>query len=171
VKLKVAKDIYEGTVRLSNEKFSFNIQAEPEKLNNADTSLKVEHSSTYKPHDDLYKGWASLHYGSPKLGPLKIWLNVAFKWTNDGRKIISKGLNVQANDHIHVGYSLKHDTEKVTDLHVQAAYKNEKGDFFVKGDFQKHTYVAGCHHWHHDHKHAHSYELEFDATKGANQGI
>lgn len=60
--------------------------------------------------------------------------------------------------------------EKLTSLKVQAAFKNDKGDFFLRSDIDDKTYTAGCHHWHHQKEHFHSYEVTYDAKKEA-EGI
>jgi len=49
-------------------------------------------------------------------------------------------------------------------LHVTAALKNNKGDFFLRGDVQSQQVTLGCHHMHCK-RHHHAIEATYDVSK------
>jgi hypothetical protein len=115
VNLKVHKDIYTWVANLKNNAFKFEVSAEPKDFNNDEKSLELKHESKYKPGEELYTAEQSIKFGSPTLGPLRLWLDLGFKWNSDKDQEIHNSLNVQIKDDYHVGYDIKHDTKKITD--------------------------------------------------------
>jgi len=75
--LKVVRDIFEWSAKLKNDYMKVGVSAEPEGWNGVDKNLKLEHDSKFTPESSLYEGTGTLHWGSPKLGPLRIWLTVS----------------------------------------------------------------------------------------------
>jgi len=84
---------------------------------------------------------------------------------------VKNSLNLVFKDY-HLGYKLEHNLNALKSLNVQAALKNEKGDFFLKADALKQIITLGCHHQHHhgEKTASHSYELGYD-VKGVTEGI
>lgn len=63
-----------------------------------------------------------------------------------------------------LAYKIEHNTKKFKSVLGLLALKNEKGDFFAKGDFLKQHFSVGCGHGHGP-KSAHSYEVTYDHSK------
>ena len=73
-----------------------------------------------------------------------------------------------AKDEYHGGFKFEHDLSNFTELFAQLALKNDKGDFFLRGDLLKKEVTLGCNHTHkgsQEQPARHSVELHADTTQ------
>jgi hypothetical protein len=75
--LKVHKGIAKWTAHLKNSSFKFGVDVEPTDFNTDEKSLEIDLSGKYRPNHEEIIGNAGLKFGSPKLGPLRLWLEVS----------------------------------------------------------------------------------------------
>lgn len=133
----------------------------------------MKHSSSFQPASDKLQSTETLKFGSPTLGPLRVWTTFDFVWNNvDTQRALKHSLNFHVKDQYHLGYKLEHDLEKVKSFLGQLALKNNKGDFFLKADLLKQRFTAGCNHKHvcEERTSWHSTELAYD-LKNETKGI
>jgi len=62
----------------------FEIGAKPAAYNTDDTTLSAKHSSKYEPTTGKYEATLGIKYGSPMVGPLRLWPTIDYNWSNKG---------------------------------------------------------------------------------------
>jgi hypothetical protein len=77
VKLKIHRDIYTWIANIKNRSFKFEVKAEPKDFNNDEKTLELKHESKYETDSEVYSTEQSIKFGSPRLGPLRLWLDVS----------------------------------------------------------------------------------------------
>jgi hypothetical protein len=82
-------------------------------------------------------------------------------------------VNAQIKDDYHLGYTLAHDTKKLTKCEGVLALKDKRGDFFLKSECLKRVLTVGCHHTvGGDNDNLNAYEIIYDyAEKPELKGI
>jgi hypothetical protein len=89
------------------------LSAAPGDYNNSNSHLKFIFGLNRIAKSNDSEPSAHIEYGSPLIGPARIWLNLGFRYSTTGSKGIDHALNVRVNDNINAGYKLVHDTEKI----------------------------------------------------------
>jgi len=70
----------------TNNQLKFEFTAKPEKFNSLEKHVEIKHETVYKPEEDLFENTSTVKWGAPQFGPLRVWLNSGFMWTNFGKR-------------------------------------------------------------------------------------
>ena len=62
--------------KLLNDKIAFEATAKPKDLNKEDLVFSAKHASSLVPSKGTFETTNGFKFGSPKLGPLRLWLTV-----------------------------------------------------------------------------------------------
>jgi len=143
-----AKDIYKTKFKLGNEKVYFHIEGAPTGLNKEDQEFKGKLKSDWNTSSGLWEGTAAVKYGSPLMGPLRLWFTTDVAWKNTKQTTIKPTINFALKDLFDFGVSAEHD---LTDLNkLSIVLKKKIGDEktikagFLKFDVKDKKYGLGA---------------------------
>jgi len=68
---------------LTNKGICLKVAAEPTNLNTDSSAFKVSQGFHRKASTGLIATDTELEYGSPNLGPARLWMNLAFHWNSE----------------------------------------------------------------------------------------
>jgi len=111
----------------SSKELKVEASHKPEKFNSIDKFLEVKDEAVYKPETNVFENTSSIRFGSPKLGPLRVWFNGQYFFNNKEKKNIIDSVNFQINDDFNFGIKSEHNTHKFTKLDVQGMWKQLSG--------------------------------------------
>jgi len=70
----------------------------------------------YTPSDSGQETTVGLKYGSPQLGPLRLFKTIDFNFDNKVKRLFKVSLSSRIKDDYHLGVKFEHDLEKFTAL-------------------------------------------------------
>jgi len=137
----------------------------PKDFNTEEKTLELKHQSKFKPSLGFFETTQTLKFGSPKLGPLRLWTTLAYIWNTEGvNNKIKHSLNVDTGSDVHIGYKLTHDFNKIAKCFGVLFYRNAKaGDFFLKSECIKRHLIFG--HVKKNECCSHTSEVHYDLNK------
>jgi len=80
--------------KIGNQHLHYGIGVEPKELNTSDTTLSVKHAVKYEPITGTFETTNGMKYGSPSIGPARLWATLDHIWDNKGKSNLKPSLNV-----------------------------------------------------------------------------
>lgn len=153
-------------LKFNNANVIYEVAYKPKGQNTPDQTLQLKHVSKLDNVSSKLESTETVKYGSPKVGPVRLWLTLDLVWNNQDAKKNLKGTTSINYEEFNLGVKFDHDLAKqaIKSLNAQLVRKNAKGDFFLSGDILKKTLTIGCHHPHGDRAN-HAYEVLVDTQK------
>lgn len=153
-------------LKFNNANVIYEVAIKPKAQNTPDQTLQLKHASKLDNVSSKVESTETVKYGSPKVGPARLWVTLDFVWnTKDAQKNL-KGTTSINYEEFNLGVKFDQDLAKsaLKSLNAQLVRKNSKGDFFLSSDLLKKSLVIGCHHPHGD-KANHAYEVLVDTQR------
>lgn len=150
--------------KFGNSGVVYEVGYKPRELNNATQTVQFKHVSKFDAATTRVDSTESVKYGSPKVGPARLWLTLDFAWNNlNANKALKGSLNIN-KDEYNLGVKFDHDLVKqsLKSLNALFLYHQGRADYFGVFDILKKQFTLGCHHSHHDGKALHAYEIVYD---------
>lgn len=129
---------------LGNSFFNWSAHYVPKEYNNEEKTLELKHKSHFKPGTHFFNTIQSLRFGSPKVGPLRFFLDLGFQWNTNGDNKLKNALNIDTGKNFHIGYKLTHDLTKVEKCTGLLMFKcPDYGNFYLKSECIKKHIIIG----------------------------
>jgi len=134
-------------LKFGNGGATYEVAYKPSAYNTPDQTVNVKHVSRFDSSSSRIDSTESVKYGSPAVGPIRLWLTADLAWNNQNQNRAVKGSANIKKDDLNVGAKVDFDLTKnaLKTLHAMALYSHVKGDFFIVGDLLKKQITFGSH--------------------------